>query len=239
MRGGTRCRGGSRTTSRCPSSTCTSRCTRRSSDPRASRSSCRSARSRCTAGRSTASPRTGSTRRTATPTAARTARRPRPIAATSRARTTWRGCASCSTGSARPRTPASSSRACASTSSPPRSTSSRPRATSSRCRRAPRRSTSPTRCTPRSGTACIGARVNGRLVPLESTLDNGDLVEVFTSKAAGAGPSRDWLTFVKSPRARNKIRAWFSKERREEAIEHGATRSPSRCASRTCRSSGC
>jgi GTP pyrophosphokinase len=71
------------------------------------------------------------------------------------------------------------------------------------------------------GHRCIGARVNGRLVPLESTLDNGDVVEVFTSKAAGAGPSRDWLTFVKSPRARNKIRAWFSKERREEAIEHG------------------
>ncbi|MGZ4590712.1 MAG: RelA/SpoT family protein, partial [Actinomycetes bacterium] len=71
------------------------------------------------------------------------------------------------------------------------------------------------------GHRCIGARVNGRLVPLESTLDNGDLVEVFTSKASGAGPSRDWLTFVKSPRARNKIRAWFSKERREEAIEHG------------------
>jgi GTP pyrophosphokinase len=71
------------------------------------------------------------------------------------------------------------------------------------------------------GHRCIGARVNGRLVPLESTLDNGDLVEVFTSKAAGAGPSRDWLTFVKSPRARNKIRQWFSKERREEAIEHG------------------
>lgn len=58
-------------------------------------------------------------------------------------------------------------------------------------------------------------------MPLESTLDNGDLVEVFTSKAAGAGPSRDWLGFVKSPRARNKIRAWFSKERRDEAIEQG------------------
>ncbi|MEW2083336.1 RelA/SpoT family protein [Streptomyces sp. NPDC005283] len=71
------------------------------------------------------------------------------------------------------------------------------------------------------GHRTIGARVNGRLVPLESTLDNGDLVEVFTSKAEGAGPSRDWLGFVKSPRARNKIRAWFSKERREEAIEHG------------------
>ncbi|WP_431960586.1 RelA/SpoT family protein [Actinacidiphila sp. bgisy160] len=71
------------------------------------------------------------------------------------------------------------------------------------------------------GHRTIGARVNGRLVPLESTLDNGDTVEVFTSKAAGAGPSRDWLGFVKSPRARNKIRAWFSKERREEAVEQG------------------
>ncbi|MEV6105451.1 RelA/SpoT family protein [Streptomyces sp. NPDC051940] len=71
------------------------------------------------------------------------------------------------------------------------------------------------------GHRTIGARVNGRLVPLESTLDNGDTVEVFTSKAQGAGPSRDWLNFVKSPRARNKIRAWFSKERRDEAIEQG------------------
>jgi GTP diphosphokinase / guanosine-3',5'-bis(diphosphate) 3'-diphosphatase len=71
------------------------------------------------------------------------------------------------------------------------------------------------------GHRTIGARVNGRLVPLESTLDNGDTVEVFTSKSAGAGPSRDWLGFVKSPRARNKIRAWFTKERRDEAIEQG------------------
>jgi guanosine-3',5'-bis(diphosphate) 3'-pyrophosphohydrolase len=71
------------------------------------------------------------------------------------------------------------------------------------------------------GHRTIGARVNGRLVPLESTLDNGDTVEVFTSKAPGAAPSRDWLGFVKSPRARNKIRAWFSKERREEAVEQG------------------
>jgi GTP diphosphokinase / guanosine-3',5'-bis(diphosphate) 3'-diphosphatase len=71
------------------------------------------------------------------------------------------------------------------------------------------------------GHRCIGARVNGRLVPLESTLDNGDVVEIFTSKAQGAGPSRDWLTFVKSARARNKIKQWFSRSRREEAIEHG------------------
>ncbi|MDN5766640.1 MAG: bifunctional (p)ppGpp synthetase/guanosine-3',5'-bis(diphosphate) 3'-pyrophosphohydrolase [Humibacillus sp.] len=71
------------------------------------------------------------------------------------------------------------------------------------------------------GHHTIGARVNGRLVPLESTLENGDVVEVLTSKADGAGPSRDWLQFVKSPRARNKIKAWFSKERREEAIDSG------------------
>ena len=71
------------------------------------------------------------------------------------------------------------------------------------------------------GHHTIGGRVNGRLVPLESTLENGDVVEVLTSKADGAGPSRDWLLFVKSARARNKIRQWFSKERREEAIERG------------------
>ncbi|WP_017933616.1 RelA/SpoT family protein [Nocardioides sp. Iso805N] len=71
------------------------------------------------------------------------------------------------------------------------------------------------------GHKTIGARVNGRLVPLESTLDNGDVVEMFTSKAPTAGPSRDWLSFVKSNRARSKIRAWFTKERREEAIEKG------------------
>ncbi|MDX6215461.1 MAG: diphosphokinase / guanosine-3,5-bis(diphosphate) 3-diphosphatase [Frankiales bacterium] len=71
------------------------------------------------------------------------------------------------------------------------------------------------------GHRCIGARVNGRLVPLESTLDNGDVIEIFTSKAESAHPSRDWLQFVKSPRARNKIRQWFAKERREDAVEQG------------------
>src|SRR5262252_110459 len=73
------------------------------------------------------------------------------------------------------------------------------------------------------GHRCIGARVNGRLVPLESALDNGDTVEIFTSKAPDAAPSRDWLGFVKSARARNKIRHWFSKERREAAAEAGKT----------------
>ncbi|WP_028463948.1 RelA/SpoT family protein [Nesterenkonia alba] len=71
------------------------------------------------------------------------------------------------------------------------------------------------------GHKTIGARVNGKLVPLSSELQHGDWVEIFTSKAEGAGPSSDWLQFVRSPRARNKIRQWFSKERREESIERG------------------
>ncbi|MBD7951880.1 MULTISPECIES: RelA/SpoT family protein [Oerskovia] len=73
------------------------------------------------------------------------------------------------------------------------------------------------------GHRTMGARVNGRLVPLDSKLENGDVVDVLTSKSETAGPSRDWLAFVSSPRARNKIRQWFSKERREEAVEHGKT----------------
>ncbi|MCH8561343.1 MULTISPECIES: RelA/SpoT family protein [unclassified Nesterenkonia] len=71
------------------------------------------------------------------------------------------------------------------------------------------------------GHKTIGARVNGKLVPLNSELQHGDWVEIFTSKSETAGPSNDWLMFVKSPRARNKIRHWFSKERREESIERG------------------
>ena len=71
------------------------------------------------------------------------------------------------------------------------------------------------------GHRTMGARVNGRLVPLDTKLENGDTVEVLTSKSESAGPSRDWLSFTKSPKARNKIRQWFSKERRTEAIEEG------------------
>lgn len=71
------------------------------------------------------------------------------------------------------------------------------------------------------GHHCIGARVNGKLVPLESKLSNGDLVEILTSKAENAGPSRDWLNFVVSPRAKSKIRSYFTRERREEAIDRG------------------
>ncbi len=71
------------------------------------------------------------------------------------------------------------------------------------------------------GNRCVGARVNGKLVPLESVLVNGDTVEIFTSKSQTAGPTQDWLGFVKSPRARTKIRQHFAKERREDAIEAG------------------
>lgn len=71
------------------------------------------------------------------------------------------------------------------------------------------------------GHRCIGAKVNQRLVPLDSTLKSGDTVEIFTSKIQSAGPSRDWLKTVVTPRARNKIRQWFSRERRDEAIESG------------------
>ena len=71
------------------------------------------------------------------------------------------------------------------------------------------------------GHRTIGARVNQRLVPLEYQLNNGDQVEVLTSKSPNAGPSRDWLNFVASPRARTKIRQYFMRERREESIEQG------------------
>ncbi|WP_165165124.1 RelA/SpoT family protein [Corynebacterium qintianiae] len=71
------------------------------------------------------------------------------------------------------------------------------------------------------GHRCIGAKVNGKLVALESELVSGDRVEIFTSKDQNAGPSRDWQDFVVSPRARSKIRQWFAKERREEHLEAG------------------
>jgi GTP pyrophosphokinase len=71
------------------------------------------------------------------------------------------------------------------------------------------------------GHACIGAKVNGRLVTLNYELHSGDTCEIFTAKSDDAGPSRDWMNFVSSPRARNKIRQWFSRERRDEMIETG------------------
>jgi GTP diphosphokinase / guanosine-3',5'-bis(diphosphate) 3'-diphosphatase len=71
------------------------------------------------------------------------------------------------------------------------------------------------------GHRCIGGRVNGRLVPLDYQLETGDTVEVLTSKAPTASPSQDWLKLVATPRARSKIRQWFSRERREDAVERG------------------
>jgi len=71
------------------------------------------------------------------------------------------------------------------------------------------------------GHKCIGAKVNARLVPLDHRLRSGDTCEIFVSKLETASPSQDWLTFVESPRARNKIRQWFSRERRGDALEAG------------------
>ncbi len=71
------------------------------------------------------------------------------------------------------------------------------------------------------GHHCVGAKVNGRLVPLDTTLHSADVVEIVTSRSESAGPSRDWLKIVKSSRARSKIRQWFQRERREDAIEGG------------------
>ena len=71
------------------------------------------------------------------------------------------------------------------------------------------------------GHRTMGAKVNNRLVPLDTELTSGDSVEIFTSKNPDAGPSKDWLGFVTSQRARSKVKQWFTKERREEAIEQG------------------
>ncbi|MDH3679000.1 MAG: bifunctional (p)ppGpp synthetase/guanosine-3',5'-bis(diphosphate) 3'-pyrophosphohydrolase [Acidimicrobiia bacterium] len=71
------------------------------------------------------------------------------------------------------------------------------------------------------GHRCVGAKVDGRLVPLSEPLHSGETVEIFTSKVEGAGPSRDWLKFVSSHRASSKIKQWFSRERREDAVREG------------------
>jgi len=71
------------------------------------------------------------------------------------------------------------------------------------------------------GDRTVGAKVNGRISPLDSVLNSGDVVEVLTSKSLDASPSKDWLNFVASPRARAKIKHHFSQERREDAIELG------------------
>ena len=71
------------------------------------------------------------------------------------------------------------------------------------------------------GHRTMGAKVNGRLVPLETELSSGDVIEIFTSKSQEASPSQDWLKFVQSQRAKSKIKQWFSAERKEVATENG------------------
>ncbi|HVA52586.1 MAG TPA: bifunctional (p)ppGpp synthetase/guanosine-3',5'-bis(diphosphate) 3'-pyrophosphohydrolase [Acidimicrobiales bacterium] len=71
------------------------------------------------------------------------------------------------------------------------------------------------------GHHCVGAKVNGRLVPLDTVLRSADVVEIVTSKNENAGPSRDWLNIAQSSRAKSKIRQWFQRERRDDAIEGG------------------
>jgi GTP pyrophosphokinase len=71
------------------------------------------------------------------------------------------------------------------------------------------------------GHRCVGAKINGRLVPLSSKVESGDIVEVLTSNAPDAGPSRDWLNFVRTGKAKSKIKQWFQKERRDQALADG------------------
>jgi len=71
------------------------------------------------------------------------------------------------------------------------------------------------------GHRCVGAKVNGRLVPLSTRLESGDIVEILASKAEGAGPSRDWLKFVRTGKSKSKIKQWFQRERRDQAVADG------------------
>ncbi len=190
------------------SRTCTSRCTRRSSGRPRSASRSRSAPTTCTASPSRASPRTGSTR----------TRKGGGIADAGRARSSA-GSASSSSGRRTSRTRPSSSRASRSTSSRTRSTSSRPRGTCASSRAARRRSTSRSRSTRELGEHITGARVNGKLEPLRYKLRNGDIVEVVTS--ANQQPSKDWLDFVGTSRARSKIRNFFREEQRDKSLRLG------------------
>ena len=171
---------------------------------RARRSSSRSARRRCTGAPSTASPRTGATRSSAA--------RPR----------TSSGCSASSTGSRRPPTPAEFMETLKIDLEQDEVFVFTPKGKVDHARRpARRRSTSRTRSTPRSATVASAHGSTGGWSRSTPTLASGDTVEIFTSKVEGAGPSRDWLQFVHTPAAASKIRQWFSRERRVDAIDTG------------------
>jgi GTP pyrophosphokinase len=145
-----------------------------------------------------------------------------PPRATRRATpTTWSGCTGCWTGSGPCPTRGSSWSRCARTCPTTRCWSSPPRATPSPCRPAPPPVDMAYAMRTELGHHCIGARVNGQLVPLASVLADGDVVEVLTSNAEYPGPSKEWLGFVKSPQAHVKIRQWLASQHRDDAVDAG------------------
>ena len=87
--------------------------------------------------------------------------------------------------------------------------------------RVPRRLTSPTRSIPKSAIDAREPKVNGRLVTLSTELVSGDIVEIITTKSDDSGPTRDWLSFVRSSRARSKIKRWFTRAHRETSLQIG------------------
>ncbi len=87
------------------------------------------------------------------------------------------------------------------------------------------------------GHRCVGAKVNGKIVPLHYQLRSGDIVEILTAKQE-RGPSRDWLGVVRTTRARNKIRAFLTRERREDAERRGREELQSASGSAACRRAG-
>ena len=222
---GVRCRDGSRTTSRCRSTTCTSRCTPPSSGPRASLSNCRSAPSRCTGPRSSVSPRTGATR--TAPSATRAAR------------TTSPGCGNYSSGSVRPRTPTSSWTHCGMTSTPPKCSSSPRRATSSRCPPGPLQSTSPTPCTPRSDIV-----VWERASTVASSRWNPSCPTATPSRSSQArmrtaAPARTGCSSSRAPAPGPRSRPGSPRSAARRPSSGARTASTRRSASADCRSRNC